>query len=201
VSLRVIAYHVILTCYGFWLPNDERGSGSTSVRAAHLRPFGPATADRADGIRSVAHRRFDRHKARLARDALKLPCVRLSGVQAKIVAIAMGQQLDRDRTTCFGFAIMPDHLHCVLGRSDRRIEQMMTRLKAAATHALIERDLHPLSNFARRGVPPKLFARGGRKRFLFTDAEVRSRIRYVEQNPIKSGLKPQFWSFVRQYPA
>lgn len=27
----VIAYHLILTTYGFWLPNDPRGSGSDPV--------------------------------------------------------------------------------------------------------------------------------------------------------------------------
>lgn len=39
----VIAYHLILTAYGFWLPNDPRGSGSETVRAGQLTPFGPAT--------------------------------------------------------------------------------------------------------------------------------------------------------------
>lgn len=39
----VVAYHLILTAYGFWLPNDPRGSWSDVVRVFELRPFGPAT--------------------------------------------------------------------------------------------------------------------------------------------------------------
>ena len=30
--MGVVAYHVIITNYGFWLPNDPRGSWSDLVR-------------------------------------------------------------------------------------------------------------------------------------------------------------------------
>jgi hypothetical protein len=39
----VKGYHAIWSCYGFWLPNDARGSWSNEVWAKHLRPFGEAT--------------------------------------------------------------------------------------------------------------------------------------------------------------
>src|SRR6188474_3471484 len=40
----VLAYHLIITTYGFWLPNDPRGSWSDYVRAWELFLFGgPAT--------------------------------------------------------------------------------------------------------------------------------------------------------------
>jgi hypothetical protein len=39
---RVIGFHVIGCTYGFWLPNDERGSGSGFVRSDALTKFGPA---------------------------------------------------------------------------------------------------------------------------------------------------------------
>ena len=42
MSRPVLAYHLILTAYGFWLPNDPRGSWSDFVRAWELRRFGPA---------------------------------------------------------------------------------------------------------------------------------------------------------------
>ncbi len=37
------AYHVILSAYGFWLPNDPRGSWSDFVWSWELAKFGPAT--------------------------------------------------------------------------------------------------------------------------------------------------------------
>ena len=38
---HIIAHHLILTGYGFWLPNDLRGSGSTEIRAPLLEDLGP----------------------------------------------------------------------------------------------------------------------------------------------------------------
>jgi len=43
-QMPVLAYHLIMTAYGFWLPNDPRGSWSDFVRAWELFLFGgPAT--------------------------------------------------------------------------------------------------------------------------------------------------------------
>ncbi len=39
----VHGYHVILPTYGFWLPNDPRGSWSEFVRKWELVRFGPTT--------------------------------------------------------------------------------------------------------------------------------------------------------------
>jgi hypothetical protein len=40
---RVIGFHVVGCTYGFWLPNEERGSCSDFVRSEALTKFGPAT--------------------------------------------------------------------------------------------------------------------------------------------------------------
>ncbi|HUT10853.1 MAG TPA: hypothetical protein VMY42_10175 [Thermoguttaceae bacterium] len=39
----VLAYHVIFGAYGFWLPNDPRGSWSDFVGSWELARFGKAT--------------------------------------------------------------------------------------------------------------------------------------------------------------
>ncbi|MBL7220222.1 MAG: hypothetical protein ISS69_08915 [Phycisphaerae bacterium] len=39
----VRAYHVIFSTYGFWLPNDPRGSWSDYVRSWEVFRYGPAT--------------------------------------------------------------------------------------------------------------------------------------------------------------
>jgi hypothetical protein len=36
--------------------------------------------------------------------------------------------------------------------------------------------------------------------YLFTEEQILERIRYVEENPVKAGLRPQKWSFVCLYP-
>ena len=49
--MRVLAYHLILTNYGFWLPNDPRGSWSEFVRAWELHEV----AQRYDACKTVVH--------------------------------------------------------------------------------------------------------------------------------------------------
>lgn len=77
----VIAYHTIITAYGFWLPNDPRGSWSDYVRSWELRRFGPAT--KVETRRSVARRPHDRLRRLAAKQALKYPVVHFTGVQAR----------------------------------------------------------------------------------------------------------------------
>src|SRR5687768_1518334 len=80
----VLAYHLILTAYGFWLPNDPRGSWSDFVRAWELRRFGPATK-----VKDGRSRARDPHdvamrleaKRHLARDP-----VHFTGLQARAIA-------------------------------------------------------------------------------------------------------------------
>jgi hypothetical protein len=69
----VRAYHVIITAYGFWLPNDPRGSWSDFVGSGELRKFGEAT--KTETRRSVAGQRHDRAARLAARAALKYPPV------------------------------------------------------------------------------------------------------------------------------
>lgn len=77
----VIAYHLILSAYGFWLPNDERGSWSDFVRSYELYAFGPAT--KAATRRSVAGRPFDPDRRNAMRRTLVRDPVTFTGRQAK----------------------------------------------------------------------------------------------------------------------
>ena len=39
--LRILAHHLILSSYGFWLANDPRGSGSDELREGKFADLGP----------------------------------------------------------------------------------------------------------------------------------------------------------------
>ena len=41
--MKVLVAHVIITTYGFWLPNDPRGSWSDFVGAWELLRYGRST--------------------------------------------------------------------------------------------------------------------------------------------------------------
>src|SRR5436309_16089453 len=118
----VIAYHVIWSCRGFWLPNDPRGSWSTEVWAPHLRPFGPPTKTTAR--HSLANKSHDCSARRAAKAALKFPPVELTGLQARAVARGFASILPVLRLPVFACAIMPDHVHLVVGRHPEPAENL-----------------------------------------------------------------------------
>lgn len=189
----VLAHHLILTCHGFWLPNDPRGSGSLDVWADALKPFGPATY--VNSRRSVASHSHDVQRRRAAKAALKRPPVRLTGRQAAAAARGVGIYLRYHHLTCLAFSIMPDHLHLVLQQNPLSIHRISVGIKAEITVSLVHAGLHPYQNHDPEK-RPKVWARGERKVFLFDQKSIDRSIRYVNDNPIKTGLKPQRWSFV-----
>src|SRR4051812_30161786 len=110
----VIAYHVVMAFYGFWLPNDPRGSGSHYVGSKALLKFGKAT--HVDSQRSVARRPHDRAMRLEAKKNLKYPPVILSGLQARAVGRGIAEYVELSGLSIFALAVMLDHLHVVFGR-------------------------------------------------------------------------------------
>lgn len=80
----ILAYHSILSVYGFWLPNDPRGSWSEFVGSWELLRFGKATtATTRESLVRVPHDNQLREDAKMA---LKHPPVRLFDEQIRAVA-------------------------------------------------------------------------------------------------------------------
>src|SRR5213078_2200150 len=80
----VIGFHLIITPYGFWLPNDPRGSWSDFVGAWELLRYGRATT--VTTHRSLAKVPHDPDLRRAAKRALKYPAVRFSPRQIRSIA-------------------------------------------------------------------------------------------------------------------
>ena len=71
------AYHAVFTAYGFWLPNDPRGSWSDFVRSRELLRFGKAT--KVFTRRSLAAQPHEEDRRRAAKQALRYSPVEFSG--------------------------------------------------------------------------------------------------------------------------
>lgn len=190
----VIAYHVIFGAYGFWLPNDPRGSWSDFVGSFDLYRFGPAT--KTDARRSVARVDHDIARRVAAKSALQHSPVQFSGIQARAIGRGFATAAARSHLTIQACSILPDHVHLVLDRRALACEQMVIALKGAAAQRLVAEGLHPFQNHAgpRR---PKPFAQGHWQVFLDSPDDVSRAVRYVEENPLKEGKPRQQWSFVR----
>ncbi len=193
------AYHVIFSTYGFWLPNDPRGSGSDCVAAPHLKRFG--TAIKVQTRLSVAHRSHDCAVRKAAKEQLKYPPVIFDGAQARAVARGFAQVLQEYDYPVHAFAILPEHVHLVIGRHTRSVERIVAHLKRGATLRLFEEDRHPLMRYQgpRGAVPSPWSKRTGWTVYLNDDQSVRHRIKYVEENPLKEGKPRQHWSFVKPF--
>jgi REP element-mobilizing transposase RayT len=196
----ILGYHVTFSAYGFWLPNDPRGSGSNYVGAKHLLPFGRATG-LDDRRRSVAGKDHDWRFRLEAKKHLKYPAVQFTGVQARAIGWGFRDLIAQDGLIVWACSILPAHVHMVLGRHTRPVKKIVERLKGAATRRLLDEGLHPFGHIRLpNGRPPHCWGRGSWDVFLDTPERVRDEIQYVENNPLKEGRPPQRWSFVIRYP-
>jgi len=83
------AYHIVFCVYGFWLPNDPRGSWSGYVGSKKILRLGYAT--KTDTRISVAKSAHNYSLRLLQKGGLKYPSVRLS--KAQIEAVKRGFQI------------------------------------------------------------------------------------------------------------
>jgi hypothetical protein len=183
----VIAYHLIWTVYGWWLPNDPRGSHSSTIRANVLADLGELHKGRKKvqpAGREV--RAFYQQAAPL----LKHPLMKFDETARALVADGFAEVVGGEKLTCWACAILPDHVHGLFRKHRLQAEDMMDRLRNAAADRL--RALAPWA-----GHP--VWAGPGWKVFLDHPDEVRRTIAYVESNPDPYRLPRQTWPFVQTY--
>ncbi|MGL6227452.1 MAG: transposase [Thermoguttaceae bacterium] len=186
----VLAYHVIFGTYGFWLPNDPRGSWSNYVAAWELYQKGGA-ATKVQTRASLARMPHNSALRIETKKAMKYNPVCLDHQQVQAVSHGFALAAKKCHVPVHACSIMPEHVHLVLGRAELPCEQVMRRFKQEATSALKEKAMLPES--------PSPWARGGWTVYLGRDETVEQAIRYVEENPIREGLPQQCWSFVEPY--
>ncbi len=191
----VLGYHFIFSAYGFWLPNDPRGSWSEVVREFELLQFGPAT--KVHTTRSVARRPHDVGLRLKAKEALRYRPVRFTGIQARAIARGFTIAAQEAAYSIHALAILPDHVHLVMSRHGKHIDLIAGHLKSKATFQLTSEKIHPLARFASKtGHVPSPWSRNYWCPFIRSVAHLRDSIGYVERNPIKAGLRAQRWSVV-----
>lgn len=191
----VLAAHVIFSVYGFWLPNDPRGSWSDFVGAWELLRFGKATKVKTH--RSAAHVSHDRQARRAAKAVLQYPPVLFAGAQARAVGQGFGRAIAQGGYLVHACSILPDHVHLVIASHLRPFEQITAHLKANATRCLRESALHTLAGYTKPGGNnPSPWSHGLWKIYADSEQDVIRMIHYVERNPEKEEKPRQFWSFV-----
>src|SRR5688500_3910082 len=122
----VIAYHLIWTIYGYWLPNDLRGSTSKVIRHDILKELGELHFGRKK-IQPFSSqlREFDERAAGL----LKFPVIEFTRDAIGVVAEAFAKVVKGCKYTCYGCAIMPDHVHVIIRKHRHMAEEMIANLQ------------------------------------------------------------------------
>ena len=195
----VHGYHLILPMYGFWLPNDPRGSWSDYVRRWELARFGKATRSIE---RKDLHELSEKEKQlrEVAKQTLQFPPVLLTEIQATAVGSGFATKITLSNYTVRACSIMPDHTHLVIARHSYKVETIANLLKGAATRELKEKALHPLQEYkTTNGKLPPIWAAQQWKVFLDSESAIVQAIHYVESNPEKEGKPRQTWPFVKPF--
>ena len=196
--MKALAAHVIFTAYGFWLPNDPRGSWSDFVASWELLKFGKAT--KVTTRASVAHVAHDRELRRAAKRSLKYPPVRFTGLQARAVARGFGRAAGESGYLIHACSILHDHVHLVLAPHLRFYEQIVGHLKGRATQQLKQEGIHPMAKLGNASTTmPSPWAEGLWKVYCFDREHVHNAIRYVQDNPLREDKLRQTWKFIVPY--
>ena len=185
----VIAHHLIWTAYGWWLPNDPRGSTSRTVASSMIAALGELHFGRKklQPAGRIVREFYDR-----ARNTLKHELMEVRHGEVNVVAHAFANVVKDRKYTCYACAIMPDHVHVLIRKHRDTAEEMIAALQDASRTELVEQGMRPTEH-------PVWTSGSGWKVFLDHPEEVERTVRYIEKNPTEIGLPRQRWSFVNSY--
>ena len=185
----VIAYHLIWTAYGWWLPNDPRGSSSSTISTDVLAMLGELH----EGRKTVQPASSDIRKFYAAAQTfLKHELRTFDQSGREILAESFAEVIAEQKYTCYACAIMPDHVHLVIRKHRDVAEVMIEKLQSASAGRLCE----AASGWGR---DHPVWGGPGWKVFLDHPDEVERTIGYVQRNPDPLGMPRQHWPFVAAY--
>jgi REP element-mobilizing transposase RayT len=151
----VIAHHIMWTLYGWWLPNDLRGSTSRTIRSNIVAELGSLHFGRKQVQPAGREIRAFYEKAA---EVLKHPLLSFDVSEFAFVANAIGSAVNQCNYTCYACAIMPDHIHLLTRKHRDTAEEMIDKIQSLSRKRLVEMRL--------READHPIWTRGGWKVFL-----------------------------------
>lgn len=184
----VFGYHLVWTAYGWWLPNDPRGSMSHGIASDVIAELGALHYGRKKMQPAgwVIRAFYER-----AAPVLKHDLLAFSQLDITRIAESFAATIRRNRYTCYACAILPDHVHLLIRKHRDPAPEMIAKLQADSRTWLLhtpDRDpAHPVW--------------GGPGWVVFLDHpnDFRRTVGYIERNPPKARLSPQRWPFTTAY--
>src|SRR5262245_45612761 len=184
----VAGFHLIWTAYGWWLPNDPRGSSSHEIRVEKIADLGPLHLGR-KAIQPSSQEIQQFYKA--AGDSLTHQLLTFNDEEIGLIGASFGTVIQERHYTCYECAIMPDHVHILIRKHRDNAEMMIENLQQASRQDLLDDGRRPPMH--------PVWGGPGWKVFLYTQEDFVRVIEYIRSNPLKIGKPRQHWSFVREY--
>lgn len=184
----VIAHHLIFTAYGWWLPNDPRGSTSRTICNDVIADLGNLHYGRKK-VQPAGWKIRDFYDC--AAPVLQHDLREFTGREAREIAHSFRDVINQARLTTWACAIMPDHVHLLIRKHKLLAEEMIAQFQSSSRSRLRALDMGP-------AIHP-VWGGPGWKVFLDHPDEVWRTVKYIEENPTDRRLPRQKWSFVVPY--
>jgi REP element-mobilizing transposase RayT len=184
----VFGYHLLWTAYGWWLPNDPRGSMSKEVLAPNIIDLGELHY----GRRKLQPAGWVLNEFRKAAAlVLKHEILRFAPEEVTAIAEAFAKVVNDNNYTCYACAIMSDHIHLLIRKHRHKAEQMIENFQFESLNRVAYCGMRPIAH--------PVWGGPGWKVYLDSVGDMRRTVRYIEQNPERIGLPRQSWEFVTPY--
>lgn len=191
----ILAYHLVWTAYGWWFPNDPRGSWSEEIWNPRLSKLPATGKDHTRGRQPVQPTPAELHKwLKKAQQLLKYPPVSLDGNAREITRNAMKKQVKIHGYGVLALAVMPEHVHVVVKRHEHRYERIVQAFKSVSSRALrkhfrlaalpARRDerIRAAGSTAKQNKQVPIWSRGYWVRYLDTEKAIEPAIAYVDRH-------------------
>jgi REP element-mobilizing transposase RayT len=184
----IIGHHLIWSAYGYWLPNDVRGSSSHGIRVEKVAALGPLHYGRKPVQPPPAE---IREFLKMADEVLEHRRYEFKQDEVLLLGNAIGETIAEREYTFYAAALMPDHVHLLVRRHRDHAEEMIQFFQEKSKAHLIEHNLRPVNH--------PVWGGPGWKVFQNTPEQMASTIEYIRRNPLKIGWPEQVWDFVTPY--
>jgi REP element-mobilizing transposase RayT len=178
-GVMIIAYHIVFTTYGTWLPNDPRGSFSKQIYNQKLTIIAPIKYGKQENIPNKEN--LNKFWADTSGKLKRQPYF-IDEKSRQTIAESFANTISGLKLTVPACAIMKDHIHILVLRTEYKIGYIVNQLKSTATKKLNRKDTP--------------WTEGYWKIFINNQETLQSAIEYINSNPVSAGMPRQNWKFV-----
>lgn len=173
---NTLGYHFVKSCYGLWLPGDDRGSWSEAWDE-QLGFVEPHMLHEGDPVRH-----------RMAEERMKHPPVRLDEEMIDVVATAIGACVAKSGggLAVVAIAIEPTHMHLLIPYSGRDINTTAKWIADQTTKAIHRRTNHT----------GPVWCKGKWCSYVFEERYWHSIVHYIHAHNERAGRAPAPHPFI-----